>query len=78
MAFERVGALRRGAVELDAFDLGALVAVDPFDQQALLFEQAFVVGDQLGETLERVRRLWVMGVLWMVWTPPARSPIWWG
>src|SRR5262249_45609081 len=34
----------------------ALVAVGPFDLQTLFFEEAFVVGDELGQALEWLSR----------------------
>ena len=52
MAYERVDALGAGDVRLNLL-LHALFAVSPFDVQALLFEQALVIGDQLRQALER-------------------------
>ena len=54
MAGVRVGIARVGNVGTRApVDPG--FAVGPFDDQAFLFEQAFAVGDQFAQALERRR-----------------------
>ena len=52
VAGERVDAFRVGDVRLD-FLLDAGFAVGPFDLEAFLGEQAFVIGDELRQSLER-------------------------
>src|SRR5262245_22621096 len=38
----------------NTFSIGALVAIRPLDLKPLLFEQALVIGDDFGQTLERL------------------------
>jgi hypothetical protein len=52
VAAERVDPLGARHQALGRLDAG-LVAVGPFDREALAREQALVVGDQLGQALER-------------------------
>ena len=52
VAGEGIDALRAGHVGLDLL-LDALLAVGPLDRDALLLEQALVVGDELRQPLER-------------------------
>src|SRR5258708_4615044 len=56
VAAERVHAFRAGDVDLGR-PVDAGVAVGPLDDQAFLFEQALLIGHQLGEALEGRRRL---------------------
>src|SRR5262249_11564035 len=54
---ERVQSAGTGDIEDGLLFLRAGVTVDPFDVESFLLEQAFVVGDQLGQTLKRGGRL---------------------
>src|SRR2546425_7391910 len=54
---ERVQSARTGDINHRLLRLRAGVTVDPFDVEPFLLEQALVVGDQLGQTLERGGRL---------------------
>src|SRR5262249_57491667 len=54
---ERVQSARTGDIDHGLLFLRAGVAVDPFDVESFLLEQALVVGDQLGQTLKRGGRL---------------------
>src|SRR4029077_3862475 len=50
---ERVQSARTGDIDHGLLLLRAGVTVDPFDVEPFLLEQTLVVGDQLGQTLER-------------------------
>ena len=51
VAAERIDALWRAGKGVDGFD-ARLVAVVPFDREALLFKQPFVIGDKLRQPLK--------------------------
>ena len=54
VAQEGVEPFGRDDVGRNAFRVGALVAVRPLDLKPLLFEQAFVIGDEFRQALERL------------------------
>src|SRR2546427_8640687 len=54
---ERVQSARTGDIDHGLLLLRASFTVDPFDVEPFLLEQALVIGDQLGQTLERGGRL---------------------
>src|SRR5262249_52041850 len=52
MAGERIRALHVGKRGVGGLDAG-FIAIGPFDSQALAGEQAFIIGHELGQSLER-------------------------